>query len=131
MNSNQRNQLSKVLKNMDKVIIHSEKITLSYNIITEIGLTETQVIENAIKLFREKLLNILCELDSESEEFKILDDVTITFKNVLKDKKEVYECSVVNTNGEVRHETNRKGQLIGILEWSSNQIAGNIDMGVI
>ncbi|WHI60774.1 pathogenicity island protein [Mammaliicoccus lentus] len=128
MNSNQRNQLSKVLKNMDKVIIHSEDITLSYNIITEIGLTETQVIENAIKLFREKLLNILCELGSESEELKILDDVTITFKNVLKDKKEVYECSVVNANDEVRHETDRKGHLIGILEWALDQIAGNIDM---
>ncbi|MEB7781867.1 TscA family type II toxin-antitoxin system antitoxin [Mammaliicoccus sciuri] len=128
MNSNQRNQLSKVLKNMDKVIIHSEDITLSYNIITEIGLTETQVIENAIKLFREKLLNILCELDSESEEFKILDDVTIIFKNVLKDKKEVYECSVINANDEVRHETDRKGHLIGILEWALDQIAGNIDM---
>lgn len=130
MNTNQRKQLSKVLKNMDKVINHSEEITLSYNIITEIGLTETQVIENAIKLFREKLLNILCELDGESEEIKILDDVTITFKNVLKDKKEVYECRVVNANGEVRHETNRKGHLIGMLEWASNQIAGNIDMEV-
>ncbi|MCJ0939160.1 pathogenicity island protein [Mammaliicoccus sciuri] len=128
MKTKQRKQLSKVLKNIDKVINHSEDITLSYNIITETGLNETQVIENAIRLFREKLLNILCELDSESEEFKILDDVTITFKNVLKDKKEVYECNVVNANGEVRHETDRKGQLIGILEWSSNQIAGNIEL---
>ncbi len=128
MKTKQRKKLSKVLKNIDKVINHSEDITLSYNIITETGLNETQVIENAIRLFREKLLNILCELDSESEEFKILDDVTITFKNVLKDKKEVYECNVVNANGEVRHETDRKGQLIGILEWSSNQIAGNIEL---
>ncbi|WP_239762215.1 pathogenicity island protein [Mammaliicoccus sp. I-M35] len=128
MKTNQRNQLSKVLKNMDKVINHSEDITLSYNIITEIGLAETQVIEIAIKLFREKLLNILCELDSESEEFKILDDVTISFKNVLKDKKEIYEFSVVNANGEVRHEIDRKRHLIGILEWALDQIAGNIDM---
>ncbi|WP_323709214.1 pathogenicity island protein [Mammaliicoccus sciuri] len=128
MKTKQRKQLSKVLKNIDKVINHSEDITLSYNIITEIGLTETQVIENAIRLFREKLLNILCELDCESEEFKILDDVTITFNNVLKDKKELYECSVVNINGEVRHETNRKDQMIGILEWALDQIAGNIDM---
>lgn len=128
MKTKQRKQLSKVLKNIDKVINHSEDITLSYNSITEIGLTETQVIENAIRLFREKLLNILCELDCESEEFKILDDVTITFNNVLKDKKELYECSVVNINGEVRHETNRKDQMIGILEWALDQIAGNIDM---
>lgn len=128
MKTKQRKQLSKVLKNIDKVINHSEDITLSYNSITEIGLTETQVIENAIRLFREKLLNILCELDCESEEFKILDDVTITFNNVLKDKKELSECSVVNINGEVRHETNRKNQMIGILEWALDQIAGNIDM---
>ncbi|WP_353462674.1 pathogenicity island protein [Mammaliicoccus sciuri] len=128
MDIKQKIQLSKVLKNMDKVIKHSEDITLSYNIITEIGLTETQVIENAIKLFREKLFNILCELDCESGEFKILDDVTMTFKDILKDKKEVYECRVVNANGEVRHETDRKGHLIGILEWALDQIAGNIDM---
>ncbi|MEB6226834.1 pathogenicity island protein [Staphylococcus sciuri] len=128
MKTKQRKQLSKVLKNIDKVINHSEDITLSYNIITETGLNETQVIENAIRLFREKLLNILCELDCESEEFKILDDMTVSFKNVLKDKKELYECSVVNINGEVRHETNRKDQMIGILEWALDQIAGNIDM---
>jgi len=129
MKTKQRKQLSKVLKNIDKVINHSEDITLSYNIITETGLNETQVIENATRLFREKLLNILCELDCESEEFKILDNVTVSFKNVLKDKKELYECSVVNINGEVRHETNRKDQMIGILEWALDQIAGNIDMG--
>lgn len=128
MKTKQRKQLSKVLKNIDKVINHSEDITLSYNIITETGLNETQVIENATRLFREKLLNILCELDCESEEFKILDNVTVSFKNVLKDKKELYECSVVNINGEVRHETNRKDQMIGILEWALDQIAGNIDM---
>ncbi|MCQ9302445.1 MULTISPECIES: pathogenicity island protein [Mammaliicoccus] len=128
MKTKQRKQLSKVLKNIDKVINHSEDITLSYNIITETGLNETQVIENAIRLFREKLLNILCELDCESEEFKILDDVTVSFKNVLKDKKELYECSVVNINGEVRHETNRKDQMIGILEWALDRIAGNIEM---
>ncbi|RIO08129.1 pathogenicity island protein [Mammaliicoccus sciuri] len=128
MKIKQRKQLSKVLKNIDKVINHSEDITLSYNIITETGLNETQVIENAIRLFREKLLNILCELDCESEEFKILDDVTMSFKNVLKDKKELYVCSVININGEVRHETNRKDQMIGILEWALDQIAGNIDM---
>lgn len=128
MKTKQRKQLSKVLKNIDKVINHSEDITLSYNIITETGLNETQVIENAIRLFREKLLNILCALDCESEEFKILDDVTMSFKNVLKDKKELYECSVVNINGEVWHETNRKEQMIGILEWALDQIAGNIDM---
>ncbi|MGK4467726.1 pathogenicity island protein [Mammaliicoccus sciuri] len=128
MKTKQRKQLSKVFKNIDKVINHSEDIILSYNIITETGLNETQVIENAIRLFREKLLNILCELDCESEEFKILDDVTVSFKNVLKDKKELYECSVVNINGEVRHETNRKDQMIGILEWALDQIAGNIDM---
>lgn len=128
MNTNQRKQVSKITGDMEKVINHSSSLTAGYNILTEQGISEATYLEKAISLFRKDLFNVLSELDYESEEFKILDDVTITFKNVLKDNKEVYEYSVINSQGETRHETNRKGQLIGILEWALDQLVGNIDM---
>ncbi|QYG31940.1 pathogenicity island protein [Mammaliicoccus sciuri] len=131
MNTNQRKQVSKITGDMERVINHSSSLTAGYNILTEKGISEATYLEKVINLFRKDLFNILSELDYESEEFKILDDVTITFKNVLKDNKEVYEYSVINSKGETRHETNRKGQLIGILEWALDQLVGNIDMEVV
>lgn len=128
MNTNQRKQVSKITRDMERVINHSSSLTAGYNILTEQGISEATYLVKAISLFRKDLFNVLSELDYESEEFKILDDVTITFKNVLKDNKEVYEYSVINSKGETRHETNRKGQLIGILEWALDQLVGNIDM---
>lgn len=128
MKTNQRKQVSKITGDMERVINHSSSLTAGYNILTEQGISEATYLEKAISLFRKDLFNVLSELDYESEEFKILDDVTITFKNVLKDNKEVYEYSVINSEGETRHETNRKGQLIGILEWALDQLVGNIDM---
>lgn len=131
MNTNQRKQVSKITGDMERIINHSSSLTAGYNILTEKGISEATYLEKVINLFRKDLFNILSELDYESEEFKILDDVTITFKNVLKDNKEVYEYSVINSKGETRHETNRKGQLIGILEWALDQLVGNIDMEVV
>lgn len=128
MNTNQRKQVSKITRDMERVINHSSSLTAGYNILTEQGISEATYLVKAISQFRKDLFNVLSELDYESEEFKILDDVTITFKNVLKDNKEVYEYSVINSKGETRHETNRKGQLIGILEWALDQLVGNIDM---
>lgn len=128
MKTNQRKPVSKITGDMERVINHSSSLTAGYNILTEQGISEATYLEKAISLFRKDLFNVLSELDYESEEFKILDDVTITFKNVLKDNKEVYEYSVINSEGETRHETNRKGQLIGILEWALDQLVGNIDM---
>lgn len=131
MNIKQREGLSNVVRDMDKVINQSEDLRTSYNIITANGITETHVIERAMEVFRIKLFNILCELDCESEEFKILDYVTMTFKDVLAEKHDIYFYSVIDQRGETRHTTDRKGHLIGILEWALDQIAGNIDVGVI
>lgn len=128
MKTNQRSKLLKVTGDIEKVINHSSTLTNGYNMLTGQRVSETTYLENVINLFRKDLFDVLCELDYESEEFSILDDVTMTLKNVLKDKKEVYEYSVINVNGVTRHETNRKGQLIGILEWALDQLVGNIEM---
>ncbi|MES5812689.1 pathogenicity island protein [Mammaliicoccus sciuri] len=128
MKTNQRKQLSKITGDMERVINHSASLTAGYNILTEQGITETNYLEKAISLFRKDLFDVLCELEYESEEFSILDNVTMTFKNVLQDKREVYEYSVITGNSVTHHETNRKGNLIGILEWALEIIVGNIDV---
>lgn len=128
MNIEQKYQLSKITGDMEKVINNSSNLSLGYNMLTEQGISETTYLEKVINLFRKDLFNILCELNFESEEFLLLDDVTLTFRDVLKDKKEVYEYSVVNSGGETKHSTNRKGQLIGILEWALDYIVGNIEV---
>ncbi|MDN6842647.1 MAG: pathogenicity island protein [Staphylococcus equorum] len=128
MNIEQKHQLSKVIGDMEKVINHSSSLSIGYNMLTEQGITETTYLEKVINLFRKDLFNVLCELDFESEEFSILDNVTLTFRDVLKDKKEVYEYSVVNSGGETKHTTNRKGHIIGVLEWALDYIVGNIEV---
>lgn len=128
MNIEQKYQLSKITGDMEKVINNSSNLSLGYNMLTEQGISETTYLEKVINLFRKDLFNILCELNFESEEFLLLDDVTLTFRDVLKDKKEVYEYSVVDTDGETKHTTNRKGQLIGILEWALDYIVGSIEL---
>lgn len=131
MNIKQREELSNVVKDMDKVINHSEDLKTSYNIITASGITETQVIERAMEVFRIKLFNIVCELNFDSEEYQIISSVIDTFEAVIQEKQDKYFYSVIDQNGETRHATDRKGHLIGILEWALDQIAGNIDVGVI
>ncbi|MBF0749128.1 pathogenicity island protein [Mammaliicoccus lentus] len=130
MKTNQRKQVSKITGDMEKVINHSSSLTAGYNILTEQGISEATYLEKAINLFRKDLFNVLSELDYESEEFKILDDVTMTFRDVLSEKQEVYYYSVIDQNGETKHTTNRKGHIIGILEWALEMIVGNIDVEV-
>ncbi|WP_239763052.1 pathogenicity island protein [Mammaliicoccus sp. I-M35] len=131
MNIKQREELSNVVRDMDKVINQSEDLRISYNIITANGITETHVIERAIEVFRIKLFNIQCEFSFNSEEHQIISGVIEMFEAVSQEKQDIYFYSVLDQNGETRHATDRKGHLIGILEWALDQIAGNIDVGVI
>lgn len=128
MNLEQKNKLSKVTSDMEKVINHSSNLSIGYNLLTQREISETTYLEKVINLFRKDLFNILCELDFENQEFLILDDVTLTLRDALNDIKEVYEYSVADVSGEIKHTTNRKGQLIGILEWALDYIVGNIEV---
>lgn len=116
---------------MDKVINQSEDLRIRYNIITTNGITETQVIERVIEVFKIKLFNIQCEFSFNSEEHQIISGVIETFEAVRQEKQDIYFYSVLDQNGETRHATDRKGHLIGTLEWALDQIAGNIDVGGI
>ncbi|WP_261007244.1 hypothetical protein [Staphylococcus haemolyticus] len=46
----------------------------------------------------------------------------------MKETESVYHYSVTDENGEHYHTTDRKGHIIGILEWALDQIVGNIDI---
>lgn len=128
MNSEQKYRLSKITRDMEKVINHSASLLIGYNMLTQRDISETTYLEKVINLFMKDLFNILCELDFENQEFLILDDVTLTLRDALNDIKEVYEYSVVDASGEIKHATNRKGQLIGILEWAHEYIVGNLEV---
>ncbi|CAC7901246.1 pathogenicity island protein [Staphylococcus aureus] len=68
------------------------------------------------------------ELDFEDEAFLILDEVTMTLSDVMKETQHVYRYSVIDEKGEHKHTTDRKGHVIGMLEWALDYIAGNIEV---
>lgn len=131
MNLEQRYKLSVVAREMDKVINHSRELTTNFNDITDSFITETEFIEKSLKNASEKLFNILFHLEFSSEEYQILNEVIETLNDVMKEKQDIYTYSVVAGGKEEKYTTNRKGHLIGILEWALDYIVGNIDVGVI
>lgn len=131
MDLEQRYKLSVVAREMDKVINHSRELTTNFNDITDSFITETDFIEKSLKNISEKIFNILFHLEFSSEEYQILNEVIETLNDVLKEKQDIYTYSVVAGGKEEKYTTNRKGHLIGILEWALDYIVGNIDVGVI
>lgn len=131
MNTKQTNQIAKIVGDIEKVIEHSNELTAGYNMIMNFRISETTYLEKVINLFRKDMFDVLVELDHKSDEFEILDDVTMTLKDVLNDIRDVYEYSVITGNIVIHHETNRKGNLIGILEWALEQLHGNIELEVM
>ena len=131
MDLEQRYRLSVVAREMDKVINHSRELTTNFNDITDSFITETEFIEKSLKNTSEKIFNILFHLEFSSEEYQILNEVNETFNDVMKEKQDIYTYSVVAGGKEEKYTTNRKGHLIGILEWALDYIVGNIDVGVI
>lgn len=131
MDLEQRYKLSVVAREMDKVINHSRELTTNFNDITDSFITETEFIEKSLKNTSEKIFNLLFHLEFSSEEYRILNEVNETLNDVLKEKQDIYTYSVVAGGKKEKHTTNRKGHLIGILEWALDYIVGNIDVGVI
>ncbi|PTI33196.1 pathogenicity island protein, partial [Mammaliicoccus vitulinus] len=127
----QTNQIAKIVGDIEKVIEHSNELTAGYNMIMNFRISETTYLEKVINLFRKDMFNVLVELDHESDEFQVLDDVTMTLKNVLDDVRDVYEFTVITGDSVTQQETNRKGYLLSMLEWSLNELQGNIEMEVI
>lgn len=131
MNTKQTNQIAKIVGDIEKVIEHSNELTAGYNMIMNFRISETTYLEKVINLFRKDMFDVLVELDHKSDEFEILDDVTMTLKDALNDIRDVYEYSVIIGDSVTHHETNRKGNLIGMLEWALEQLQGNIELEVM
>ncbi|HCY6070921.1 TPA: pathogenicity island protein [Staphylococcus aureus] len=64
----------------------------------------------------------------QDKAFLILDEVTMTLSDVMKETHHVYRYSVIDEKGEHKHTTDRKGHVIGMLEWALDYIVGNIEV---
>ncbi|MGC7614667.1 pathogenicity island protein [Staphylococcus epidermidis] len=132
----QKYKLSKIVKVIEKVLEEKDKdIFLSakdrFHSITNYRYSDTAFYEHILKLVHKELFNVLAELDFDDETFSVLDEVTMTLGNVMNEDKEVYHYSVIDDKGETKYTTDRKGHIVGILEWAFDYIVGNIDVGVI
>ncbi|NGG21855.1 pathogenicity island protein [Staphylococcus aureus] len=127
MEINQKHQLSKVVQILEVVLYKESKFHEDISYRNE----NTEFYERVLKLVHNGLFNILAELDFEDEAFLILDEVTMTLSDVMKETQHVYRYSVIDEKGEHKHTTDRKGHVIGMLEWALDYIVGNIEVEVL
>ncbi|HHC5891651.1 TPA: pathogenicity island protein [Staphylococcus aureus] len=127
MEIKQKYQLSKVVKILEVVLYEEDKFQSD----KDYHCQDKAFYEYALKLVHNGLFNILAELDFEDEVFLILDEVTMTLSDVMKETQHVYRYSVIDEKGEHKHTTDRKGHVIGMLEWALDYIVGNIEVEVL
>ncbi len=133
MKIKQKYELSKVVRALEKVLYEENDDTFlstkdRFHLMTEHKYGDTTFYERFLKLVHEELFNILAELDFEDEAFSILNEVTMTLSDVMRETQDVYHYSVIDDKGEHKHATDRKGHIIGILEWALDYIVGNIEV---
>ncbi|UXS45172.1 pathogenicity island protein [Staphylococcus delphini] len=133
MKIKQRYELSKVVRALEKVLYEENDDTFlsvkdRFHSMTEHKYDDTTFYERFLKLVHEELFNILAELDFDDEAFSIIDEVTATLDDVRHETQKVYHYSVINEKGEHKHATDRKGHIIGMLEWALEYIVGNIEV---
>lgn len=128
MNIEQKYKLSAVAKDMEKIINNSNGLTKKYNEITEVHISETKYIDQSLKYIYQRLFNILCYLKFDTEEYEIIKEVVQTLSDVINEKQDVYRYRVISGNEETKYTTNRKGHVLGILEWALDYIVGNIEV---
>ena len=95
MKIKQKYQLSKVVKVLEVVLYEKSKTYDDISYLNE----DTAFYEYALKLVHNGLFNILAELDFEDEAFLILDEVTMTLSDVMKETQHVYRYSVIDEKG--------------------------------
>ncbi|MGD3155976.1 pathogenicity island protein [Staphylococcus warneri] len=128
MNIEQTYKLSVVTRDIEKIINNSKSLTRKYNKITEVHISETQYIDQSLKYIYQRLFNIICYLKFDTEEYEIIKEVVQTLSDVINEKQDVYSYSVISRNEETKYTTNRKGHVLGILEWALDYIVGNIEV---
>ena len=128
MNNKQLKELTKIAHFMESVINETDNCVRDFNILTQQQVNKTTFLEFALKFFERKMWGIVETLEFDTNEFILLNEVNETLDSVMKETKSVYQYSVIDENGEHYHTTDRKGHIIGILEWALDQIVGNIDI---
>ncbi|UXR75712.1 MULTISPECIES: pathogenicity island protein [unclassified Staphylococcus] len=133
MKVKQKYELSKVVRALEKVLYEENDDTFlsvkdRFHSMTEHKYDDTTFYERFLKLVHKELFNILAELDFDDEAFSIIDEVNATLDDVRHETQKVYHYSVINEKGEHKHTTDRKGHIIGMLEWALEYIVGNIEV---
>ncbi|HEC2146756.1 TPA: pathogenicity island protein [Staphylococcus delphini] len=113
MELNHRKHLYKVVKVMEKAIV--VKSTTSFY-------------EQTLKMIHKELFKIASYLESDSEEYEIINEVVQTLDDVIHETQDIYHYSIIDDKGEHKRTTDRKGHIIGILEWALDYIVGNIEV---
>ncbi|EIQ4141111.1 pathogenicity island protein [Staphylococcus pseudintermedius] len=113
MELKQKNHLHKVAEAIEKTI-HIKSNSIFY--------------EQALKMFHKELFNIVAHLNFDSEEYKIINEVVQTLHDVIHETQDIYHYSIIDDKGEHKHTTDRKGHIVGILEWALDYIIGNIEV---
>lgn len=128
MNNKQLKELTKIAHFMESVIYETDNCVRDFNILTQQQVNKTTFLEFALMFFERKTWEIVETLEFDTNEFILLNEVNETLDSVMKETESVYQYSVTDENGEHYHTTDRKGHIIGILEWALDQIIGNIDI---
>lgn len=133
MKIKEKYHLSKVVRAIEKVLYEeNEGEFLSaksrFHSITNHKYNDTAFYEQFLKLVDEELSIIIAELETEDKAFPIIDEVTMTLHDVRNEDKEVYFYIVTDSEGKHKYTTDRKGHIIGILEWALDYIVGNIEV---
>ncbi|HEC2216866.1 TPA: pathogenicity island protein [Staphylococcus delphini] len=104
-----------------------------YKVVKAIGKTiditsNTRFYEQSLKIIHKELLKIMSCLKRNSEEYEIINEVVQTLDDVIHETQDIYHYSIIDDKGEHKRTTDRKGHIIGILEWALDYIVGNIEV---
>ncbi|MEB5686666.1 hypothetical protein [Mammaliicoccus lentus] len=128
MDKHLKMKISNVVEQIEKVITNTEDYRTQYNIVTELNVTTEQYLEKVIQYISTPLRNVYFELEHESDDYKVINELLKGLNTSLEDKKETYQITVVDEKGQRDEVENREQFLLGVLEWAFNYIIENIEL---
>lgn len=128
MDKHLKMKVSNVVEQIEKVITNTEDYRTHYNIVTELNVTTEQYLEKVIQFISTPLRNVYFELEHESDDYKVINELLKVLNTSLEDKKETYQVTVVDEKGQRDEVESREQYLFGTLEWAFNYIIKNIEL---
>ena len=128
MDKHLKMKLSHVTEHLEKVVTNLEDCRTHYNIVTELGVTTEQYLEKVIQYISTPLRNVYFELEHDSDDYRVINEVLKVLGTSLENKKESYQVTVLDVDGQHDEIESREQFLFGILEWAFNYITENIDL---